>query len=173
MISHGTVRGFSVLKCSCDLCDAARLRSNQKAKAWRDANQEKSRQSSDSWKQRNPDKVRAGVVSWDARNPGRRRQLASEWSSNNRSARNFIHQRRRFRVREAETYQVTLKDWERLCSRYRGCCAYCGERRPLTQEHVIPLSRGGNHSIGNLLPVCKSCNSSKRDRLLVEWLAQT
>jgi HNH endonuclease len=66
--------------------------------------------------------------------------------------------------------EVTEKDWRRLVLRYNGCCAYCG--RPVARphaDHVVPVTRGGRHSIGNLLPVCKSCNSSKGDRLLVEW----
>ncbi|WP_203620386.1 HNH endonuclease [Streptomyces sp. SID8499] len=39
-----------------------------------------------------------------------------------------------------------------------------------TVDHVIPLSRGGQHAEGNLVPACKSCNSSKGDKLLIEWL---
>jgi 5-methylcytosine-specific restriction endonuclease McrA len=33
----------------------------------------------------------------------------------------------------------------------------------------VPLTRGGSHSITNIVPACKTCNSSKRDRLLHEW----
>ena len=37
-------------------------------------------------------------------------------------------------------------------------------------DHVVPLSRGGKHEIENLLPACRSCNSSKGAKLLEEWL---
>lgn len=77
--------------------------------------------------------------------------------------------RRRARKRSAERLLVTKKDWDRLSERFRHCCAYCGERKPLTTEHVVPLSRGGRHSIGNIITACFSCNSSKRDRFIVEW----
>ena len=77
--------------------------------------------------------------------------------------------RRRARVRSAERCLITKKDWLRLAERFRHSCAYCGERKPLTMEHVVPLSRGGRHSIGNIIPACFSCNSSKRDRFIVEW----
>lgn len=77
--------------------------------------------------------------------------------------------RRRARKRQAERLTITKKDWLRLVSRFRSCCAYCAERKPLTMEHVVPLSRGGRHAIGNILPVCFSCNSSKRDRFITEW----
>lgn len=65
---------------------------------------------------------------------------------------------------------VTERDWRRLVSRYDGRCAYCGTAtaRPAA-DHVVPLVRGGRHTIGNLLPVCKRCNSSKGAQLLSEW----
>lgn len=47
-------------------------------------------------------------------------------------------------------------------------CTYCGGPGG-TADHVIPISRGGFHTEGNLVPACRSCNSSKRDLLLVEW----
>lgn len=36
-------------------------------------------------------------------------------------------------------------------------------------DHVVPISRGGANSIGNIVAACGSCNSSKNDRLLTEW----
>lgn len=47
-------------------------------------------------------------------------------------------------------------------------CTYCGGPGG-TVDHVIPLSRGGAHAEGNLVPACKPCNSSKGDKLLIEW----
>lgn len=59
--------------------------------------------------------------------------------------------------------------WKRLVDRYGSLCAYCGENSANSLEHIIPRSRGGTDRIGNLLPVCQSCNSSKGDKLLIEW----
>ena len=33
----------------------------------------------------------------------------------------------------------------------------------------IPISRGGSHGVGNLLPACERCNKSKATKLLIEW----
>ena len=65
--------------------------------------------------------------------------------------------------------RISTRDWERLVERYNGLCAYCSVRPATDQDHVIPLSRGGRHTVGNVLPACRSCNSSKNDRLLIEW----
>ena len=46
-------------------------------------------------------------------------------------------------------------------------CQYCN--RPAENlDHVIPRSRGGEHSWENVVAACKRCNSSKRDRFLHE-----
>lgn len=50
----------------------------------------------------------------------------------------------------------------------RGVCSYCPAAAD-TIDHVIPLARGGRHAEGNLAPACRSCNSSKGDKLMIEW----
>jgi 5-methylcytosine-specific restriction endonuclease McrA len=50
-------------------------------------------------------------------------------------------------------------------------CPYCRRRlrrRGKTLDHVIPVSRGGIHSITNVLVCCGSCNSRKGTRTLQE-----
>jgi 5-methylcytosine-specific restriction endonuclease McrA len=42
-------------------------------------------------------------------------------------------------------------------------CQYCGTRRDLTLDHVIPSSRGGQHAWNNLATACKRCNAKKGD----------
>lgn len=42
-------------------------------------------------------------------------------------------------------------------------CQYCGTRRELTLDHVIPSSRGGQHTWTNLATACKRCNAKKGD----------
>jgi hypothetical protein len=75
--------------------------------------------------------------------------------------------RRRNNVR-ASRFKVTVHDLRRLVARYGGLCAYCPN--PWKQfDHVVPVSRGGRHSIGNLVPACVRCNTSKNDALVMEW----
>lgn len=51
-----------------------------------------------------------------------------------------------------------------------SCCAYC--HRPADQiDHVVALVRGGTDAIDNLVPACRSCNSSKQDKPVEQWLA--
>ena len=54
--------------------------------------------------------------------------------------------------------------WKRQGKR----CAYCPNPAD-TIDHVVPLVRGGTNYEGNLVPCCKSCNSSKQGLTIVEW----
>ena len=108
---------------------------------------------SERWRQENPDKQ-------------------NQWRRENPDKVAVFSAKRQARRRNNDVRLVTLKDWQRLCHRFSHRCAYCGEKRPLTQDHIVPVSRGGRHAIGNLLPACKPCNSSKHARLLIEWLRE-
>lgn len=52
-------------------------------------------------------------------------------------------------------------------------CVYCGATPPpkLHGDHVIPRHRGGPESADNLVWACRSCNSAKNARDLLEWYA--
>ena len=49
-------------------------------------------------------------------------------------------------------------------------CVYCGGQDSLEVEHLIPLSRGGDHTKENLAVACRSCNASKNSKTPLEWL---
>ncbi len=49
-----------------------------------------------------------------------------------------------------------------------GICHYCNRKvgiKNLTMDHVVPLSRGGRSTKGNLVPCCKTCNTGKKSDL--------
>lgn len=51
-------------------------------------------------------------------------------------------------------------------------CTYCGTccKDSFHVDHVIPLSKGGEHAIENLAIACPSCNFSKNNKLVEEWI---
>ena len=60
--------------------------------------------------------------------------------------------------------------WKRRCA--KGRCHYCGSRMPaaeLTMDHIVPISRGGKSTKGNVAPCCKECNNAKKQLLPMEW----
>lgn len=65
---------------------------------------------------------------------------------------------------------LTQQEWEEAKAEFNYKCAYCGQPTDrLTQDHVIPVSKGGGYTKINIIPACKSCNSSKHTTPLLEW----
>lgn len=78
--------------------------------------------------------------------------------------------RRRARLANADVRSVSDRDLRRLLTRQQGRCAYCGTALDDCHlDHVIPVSRGGRHAIGNLAYACGRCNRRKAAKLLVAW----
>lgn len=86
-------------------------------------------------------------------------------------ARNPERMRCAVKLREAKkrtsVATLTLSEWLEVLEYFGHRCAYCLRtlaESPLTQDHVIPVVRGGAHSSDNVVPACRSCNSCKSDR---------
>lgn len=47
-------------------------------------------------------------------------------------------------------------------------CQYCGNNKHLTLDHLIPVSKGGQHKWDNVVTACEPCNQRKRDRTPIE-----
>lgn len=78
--------------------------------------------------------------------------------------------KRRAQKATTAVQDISAKDVRNLFESTNGRCVYCGEKTKLTLDHVVPLSRGGIHGLENLVGACSSCNSSKGDKLIDEWL---
>ena len=60
--------------------------------------------------------------------------------------------------------------WKRRLA--KGLCHYCQRAyspAELTMDHIVPISRGGRSTKGNVVPSCKACNNKKRYLLPMEW----
>lgn len=63
----------------------------------------------------------------------------------------------------------TLQEWETCLIEFDYSCAYCGSKTRMTQEHVIPVTKGGGYESCNIVPACQSCNSSKNGSNMEAW----
>lgn len=57
--------------------------------------------------------------------------------------------------------KFTRKEWKELLDYCGNKCLKCGTTIRLEADHVIPISIGGNNSIDNIQPLCRSCNAQK------------
>ena len=49
----------------------------------------------------------------------------------------------------------------RVYARDHYRCVKCGKRWDLSCDHIVPVSKGGETTLGNLQTMCRPCNSSK------------
>lgn len=75
---------------------------------------------------------------------------------------------RRAKLRSASG-MFTLNQWLDRLFYHGNRCYYCHCEGTMTIDHRIPLSKGGTNWPSNLVPACKSCNSSKRDKTEQEF----
>jgi len=67
-------------------------------------------------------------------------------------------------------HDLTDAQWLALKEAWGGC-AYCGAADvPLQRDCVLAISRGGRYTVGNVVPVCRSCNASKCNAEVTTWL---
>lgn len=87
-----------------------------------------------------------------------KRQLQNRIKASNRRATKKLN----------HSCKYTLEQVNQRFQLFDGLCAYCSSIAE-SIDHVIPISMGGSDVLGNLLPSCQSCNSSKNSRNLETW----
>lgn len=65
--------------------------------------------------------------------------------------------------------ELTEEQWEIAKAYFGHRCAYCGSKEDLTKDHLDPLANGGKLISTNIVPACRSCNSSKKDNNWLSW----
>jgi len=69
--------------------------------------------------------------------------------------------------------ELTAEQWRFVLAYYGQRCAYSGESpngEVLQLDHVVPLSAGGRHALGNVVPALASINVRKSAREPVAFL---
>lgn len=135
------------------------------SKKWREKNPQKNKEIKTRYRKNNLEKARAATRKSMAKNPAKYKELRKNWGLKNPEKTQNKNYLRRARLLNAGVFLVTAKDIQKLRSK---SCVYCGGASEHI-DHVVPLSRGGRHSIGNLVPSCAKCNMAKSNKFLVEW----
>lgn len=120
-----------------------------KKKAYRQSVPEKTSQYNRTYRLKNPDKIKN--IRYCYNHSDRYYDLNSE-------------AKKRYRARKNKSLinDLTSSLWHEIKIHFKNRCYYCKSRSAhLTQDHIIPLSRGGSHTITNIIPACRKCNSSK------------
>lgn len=154
------------------------LASNKKSDA---KNPERVKAKAQRYRERHPDRIKEAQAKYNKtdkakikdikyRNSEKRKEYNKKYIENNYE-KYLKHGRKNSANRRVKksgngVFTISNKDIKRLLS---SPCNQCGSYDKIHLDHVIPVSRGGRHSIGNLQPLCQRCNLSKHDKLNIEW----
>lgn len=155
---------------------ANRDKRNAQRRAWGESHKDELRAYKSGWDERNGDRVRSASRDHYAAHAEQQRAKSREWRQANPDKHQA--QQRRYRVENADkVYAKNAKRRARLRGahienvsplvvfvRDGGKCGICRDsvaRKDFTLDHIVPLSRGGEHSYRNVQTAHRRCNSSK------------
>ena len=81
---------------------------------------------------------------------------------------NYYTRQRSYRKKNA-IGSHSFQEWENLKVQYNWTCPCCRKPEPeikLTEDHIVPLIKNGSNDIGNIQPLCISCNSIKKTKVI-------
>ena len=136
-------------------------------------NANKKRESSQRWKKANTEKHRKSTSQWYKANKDRKREC--DRLNYQKNPRKVLDRNQRWREANLDKFRASNHrrrvhklnnisepyDFKAICIHYDNRCVRCGEEKPLTVDHILPVSKGGPDIAENIQPLCKSCNSSK------------
>lgn len=159
--------------------------------AYQDAHREQISQYNKEWKKKNRLKLLAARKEYYQKNKARsleasrtyysaHRQKIVQWQKEYSKANPDVGARTQAKRRRAKldtlSYAPAIKRWmSDIKSKPFVRCHWCGTKikgRQVHFDHIVPLAKGGEHSIGNLCASCPECNHTKSARLIADWVCQ-
>ena len=120
------------------------------------------------WRKRSPDKARERQSRYRLKHLDKIKKYNIDLRKKHPEHSRINTQRRIARIKEVAS-TLTVKEWVSIKKSFNGLCAYCGKEGKLEQEHFISVSKGGEYTHNNIIPVCKSCNRGKSSKSFFEW----
>jgi 5-methylcytosine-specific restriction endonuclease McrA len=156
---------------------AFRERECKRSQAWRKKYPERHRANSKAWEQAHAEKERLRKRQWMRDHAAERKPKAADYYKRNKEEilrktdayrkahpemNAAMQSKRRAARKGAPVNDFTAQQWASMKEHYRHCCVYCGKKQKrLTQDHIVPLIKGGSHTYSNIVPACRSCNAKK------------
>lgn len=111
---------------------------------------------------------------WRKRNRAKIVEYMRTWRNANRERYSALQAKHRALKKGAQVNLQAIIAWmKQVRSKKTVRCYYCKQHVPVNAihfDHIVPLSRGGMHSVENLCVTCAFCNLSKGDKPLRAWI---
>ena len=141
----------------------------------RKADPEKARARGRRYYEKHHDRARAQTKKYQTNNKEKVRESTKAYRA---SPVGSLKHRQNARLRYATCFKknggpdglLSFEQWTAICEAFGGACCYCARTdRPLTMEHLTPITREGRHVVGNVAPACHQCNAGKGNKTVEEF----
>lgn len=142
-------------------------------KKYRDVHKEYHNDYNKQWYQSHKEDVLEKNKQYREENKEKESERHKKWYKNN-PEKAFNRDARRRLKEESQGRGITKEQWLEMMKFFNWRCAYSGEKfsNNRTIDHIIPLSKGGEHEVWNCVPMIKNYNSSKHTRNWINWYNQ-
>jgi hypothetical protein len=148
-----------------------KIERNKKNLEWKKKNKDKVNAMSKTWRLKYPEKEKAKNAKYRRLNLEKAKLENAKWYKENAEKSRAKTNKRR--VLKLSNGSHTIFEWETLKAQYNWTCPCCKKQEPfmgkykyLTEDHIIPLTKGGSDNIENIQPLCLSCNSRKNTKII-------
>lgn len=145
----------------------------ERNRKWCSENKAKLKLLKRAWRKRDAEKIRLRNLDYMRRNKSKVAAWNKAWHIKNPARVALYDKRRRALELNAPTDDAAVLEFlSWIKNQDYVTCTYCGcyiTGSAVEIDHIIPLTRGGYHHPHNFALSCKSCNTSKGNRLLAEW----
>ena len=158
----------------------------QTAKKCRDMNPQRVKESRKKYREKNKEKIKGYMNKWEETNKEKRSDYHRKYCSDNseliserrknyrktekgKLAASRDSKRKKARKQGVHLVKYTDKQLKERYEQFSNCCSYCLKETKLFRDHFIPVSKGGSDCLGNIVPACLICNSSKQNADPMTW----
>lgn len=107
-------------------------------------------------------RAKVRILAWNRAHGDKRRVYGKRSRDRNPEMHREVWRRRHARIMGTAVTKITPAQIEAKCAYWGNCCWICrGPREAI--DHVKPLNKGGAHILANLRPICRKCNTRKKD----------
>lgn len=152
--------------------EKTRDRQLELSRKWYQENKEHVAAYNKKYKEENIEAVREKNRRWEEKNKEKRRKQQREWTENNRERYNAKMRKMNAKRDAIKRGATTAEKFGRedVLEKWGTDCHICDELVDLEDwhmEHVVPLSKGGPHTLENVKPAHPICNLQKGTKPVV------
>jgi 5-methylcytosine-specific restriction endonuclease McrA len=151
----------------CKDIEVSRAKSREKVRRYTERNRDKINERQKQYAADNPERRKEYQRRYYEKHPEqkqRNKDRLKKFFSVTDKNREYKANRRAQKLKAGGVY--TAKEFKELCNKYHNLCLCCSSKERLVADHVMPLALGGSNDIGNIQPLCFSCNAKKHTKYI-------